>query len=389
VKKPFTIVSSEPSDAPAASAVAKEPAAPGRGLKVFVKGVNWVGDAIMASPALRHLREQMPDANITVMVRPWVAPIYEHNPDITRLMVHDDSESLGKFFGAVKMVRRERFDIGIAFPNSMRSAFLLKLAGIPRRYGYVSNFMRGLLLNQGVEPSARILGGHQVYMYLGLLEELCGMARRAPSQIVAAGDLEREEVDRLLMDLGLDRGQTLIGLAPGSINSNAKRWPAERFAQAADRIAGDLGAAVLLLGSIREQDVLDRVTNQCRVTVHNLAGKVNLGQAIALTQRLAGLISNDSGAMHIAAALRIPTVAIFGPTEWNATYPFSPMARVVRKEGVPCAPCMLRECPINGHPCMTGVTVEMVLNTFYALIEEAGQTGESPQQPWARDPRRP
>jgi len=203
-------------------------------------------------------------------------------------------------------------------------------------------------------------------------------------QRLVCGDLEREEVDRLLLELGLDRGQTLIGIAPGSINSTAKRWPAERFAMVADRLAGEMGAAVLLLGSSGEQEVLEQVQHHCRSRVYNLAGKVNLSQAITLIDCLQGLITNDSGGMHIAAALRVPTVAIFGPTEWNTTYPLSPASRVVRKEGVPCAPCMLRECPIPGHPCMTGVTVEMVLNAFYALLEHHARP--RPQSGWIVQP---
>jgi heptosyltransferase-2 len=387
MKQPISMVTAEGGPKPAPIPTGRPDKPTGEGLKIFIKGLNWVGDAIMATPTLTHLRQQLPRAEITMMVRPWVAPVYEHNPDIDQLWVHDDAASFGEFLEAVRMVRRENFDVGIAFPNSLRSALMLKWGGVRQRYGYLNRFGRGFLLNHPVTVKPEALSGHQVYYYMNLLETLCGIPRKAPDQRFVCGDLEREEVDRLLLELGLDRGQRLVGIAPGSINSTAKRWPAERFAQAADGLVGEMKASVLLLGSAREQDVLDRVESLCRAKVFNLAGKINLGQLAALVDRLDGLVTNDSGGMHVAAALQVPTVAIFGPTEWNTTYPFSPVARVVRKEGVPCAPCMLRECPINGHPCMTGVTVETVLATLHNLMEKSPRRNKS--QPWQHDPRQP
>ena len=341
-----------------------------RPLKIFVRGLNWVGDAIMATPALSWLRTQFPKASITLMVRPWVSAIYEHNPDIDWLWVHDDSASMGEFLKAARMIRRERFDIGIALPNSLRSAALLRLGVFIRRYGYRRGILRGMMLNRPVPLNPAILQVHQVYYYLDILRPLCGVPRVPPPQRAVAGDVEREEVARLLRGLGLDRDQPLFGIAPGSINSEAKRWLPERFAECADRLTREWGAAVLLLGSTREGEVLEEVQKRCRTQVYNLCGEVNLGQLIALMERLNGLVTNDAGGMHVAAALGVPTVAIFGPTEWTCTYPFSKRAKIVRKEGVPCAPCMLRECPIEGHPCMSGVTTDMVLDTLDALTRE-------------------
>lgn len=333
--------------------------------RILVRSLNWVGDAIMATPTISRLRQFYADAHITVMVRPWVAAIYEHNPDVDALLVVDDSGA--GLWKAASRIQQEKFTLGIALPNSLRAALLLKLGGVPVRIGYARGFGRKLLLNRPVVLDPELLKVHQVYYYLGIIAGTCGKPEGAPRLTLNAGELERGEMQRLLGGMGLDRGAPLIGIAPGSINSNAKRWAPERFAALADYLGKTHGAQVLLLGSAKEQDVLERVAALSRPHVHNLAGKVTLGQLIALVERLQALVCNDSGAMHIGAAMGIPTVAVFGPTEWATTYPFSPRAAMVRKEGIDCAPCMLRECPID-HRCMTGVTIEMVAEKLEPLL---------------------
>lgn len=342
---------------------------PNHPFKIFVKGLNWVGDAIIATPTLAQLRRTHPDAEITLMVRPWVAAVYEHNPDINQLWVHDDSASLGAFMKAVEMVRGGKFTIGLALPNSFRSAALLYFGNIPHRIGY-KHGGRGFMLNRAVDIDPDVLTEHQIFYYLGLIQEMCGKPPQPLRLTLNPGELEREEISRLLAQNGLDRGRPLVGIAPGSINSEAKRWPADRFAAVADRIAQEAKSEILLIGSAKESDVLTRVASLCKEPVHNLGGKVSLSQVIALIERLDGIICNDSGAMHLAAALCIPTVAIFGPTEWATTYPFSNVATIVRKEGVKCAPCMLRECPTD-HICMDDVTTEMVFAAFKKVIKQS------------------
>ncbi len=336
--------------------------------RIFIKGLNWVGDAIISTPALARLRAAHPDAVITLMARPWVAAVYEHNPHIDELWVHDDSASAASFAKAVRMVRRGRFDVGIALPNSIRSGLLLWLGGVRWRIGF-GDGARASLLNVRIARDSKLARLHQVYSYLRLVEGLCPPVKEPARQVLVPGELEREEVRLLLRRLGLDRGQELVGLAPGSINSDAKRWPAERFAALADRLARERRCEILLLGGAPEKAVLDRVAAAAATPVHNLGGALGLGGAIALAERLSALICNDSGAMHIGAALGIPTIAIFGPTEWETTYPFSSHAKIVRREGIECAPCMLRDCPID-HRCMTAIEVDEVIATMNDLFTE-------------------
>ena len=336
-------------------------------LKIFVKGVNWVGDAVIATPTLAKLRQTFPDAQITLMVRPWVAPIYEHNPDITNMWVLDEAASLTNFYRAVKMVRGEHFTIGVALPGSIRAGLLLLQGNVKYRFGY-SIRGRWMLLNRAVKLHRDYLEEHQLFYYMHIIEEMCGKPAAREQLVLKPGDLEREEVKRMLALAGLDRGQPLIGIAPGSINSNAKRWPVERYAALADKLAHETHAEVLVLGSMKEADVLDRMEKKCQAKVHNMKGKLSLGQLIALVERLSGLICNDSGAMHIGAALGTPTVAVFGPTESSTTYPFSKASKIVYKP-VECAPCMLRDCPID-HKCMTGVEVDAVFDALKQLVVE-------------------
>ncbi len=343
--------------------------APEQPVRIFVKGLNWVGDAILSTPALTHLRRCFPKAHITLMVRPWVAAVHENSPDIDDLWVFDDGESWGSFYKATQMIRKGCFDIGIALPNSTRSAALLHLGGVRYRIGFNLGG-RQFLLNRGLRRDPSLLEDHQIFYYLRIIEHLCGKAQGRQQLSLTPGELEVEEAGQVLAQRGLDRGRPLIGIAPGSINSTAKRWPAERFAELADQLKEKTEAEVLLLGSEKEKDVLDRVEASAQTVVHNLGGQLGLGQAIAMIARLNGLICNDSGAMHIAAALGIPTVAIFGPTEWQTTYPFSKSAVIVRKEGIDCAPCMRRDCPID-HRCMTRISVQEVFDRFKQTVRQA------------------
>lgn len=334
--------------------------------KVLIRGVNWVGDAIMVTPALRQLRHWFAGSHITLLVRPWVAAVYENNPDIDELWIEDDSASIGAFIAVARKIRNERFDFGIVLTNSFRSAALLAMGQIKHRVGFARGW-RSFLLTRTVKLDDEILNVHQVYYYLHLIEWLRDEKVEAPRLVLETNDRRRAEAEAILSEQGIRPGRMLIGIAPGSINSTAKRWLPDRFAQLADRFQGETGAEVLLLGSEKESAVLEEVEKLCGSTVHNLSGSVDLAQLIAVIERLDLFIGNDSGAMHVAAALGVPCVSIFGPTEFNTTYPFSISAKIVRSN-VDCSPCMMRTCPID-HRCMTRVSVNEVVEMVAELSE--------------------
>lgn len=335
--------------------------------RVLVRGLNWVGDAIIATPALTRLRRAFEGSHITLLVRPWVAAVYEHNPDIDELWIEDDSASMGALVSVARRIRKGNFDFGIALPNSFRSALLMALGGVKHRVGYATA-RRSMLLTKAIPIDPKILDIHQVHYYLGLVDWLSDAPPDPPRLVLAPGEKERTEIAEMLRKREVEESRMLIGLAPGSINSTAKRWLPERFAELADRFRREVKAEVLLLGSGKELEVLQTVENLCKEPVINLGGEMSLSQVIALFERLHAFVGNDSGAMHIAAASGVPTVAIFGPTDWKTTAPFSSKARIVRHP-VDCSPCMLRTCPIQ-HPCMTGVGVNDVARSFAELAGE-------------------
>ena len=335
--------------------------------RVFIKGLNWVGDSIMATPALRKLRRAFDGSHITLMVRPWVAALYEHNPDIDELWVEDDSGSFRSFLAVARKIRKGKFDFGIALPNSFRSAALLMFGQIKHRIGYARG-KRSLLLTRRVKVTHALLTEHEVHYYLNLIDWMTDEKPEAPELVLHAGEKERTYTAALIGEKGLDRRRMLVGIAPGSINSTAKRWLPERFAQLADRFHDEIHADVVLLGSDREKEVLDEVEGLCKTPVWNLGGQLSLAQFIALMERLHAFIGNDSGAMHMAAAFGVPSVVIFGPTDWRTTSPFSSKSKVIRNP-VDCSPCMFRTCPIE-HPCMTGVKVEDIVHAFVELAPD-------------------
>jgi heptosyltransferase II len=342
--------------------------------RVFVRGVNWVGDAVMSTPALTRIRRAFPAAKITLHARPWVAAVYEHNPDIDELWVEDETSSPGAIYALARKIRAEHFDYGFVFPNSFRSAALLFLGGVTERIGNERRRMRpwerafesrAFMLTRAIPLTSELLDRHEVYHYLNMVKWLPGGDEGEPRLVLNPGPEERRYVTGLLDRRGAASDALRVAVAPGSINSNAKRWLPDRFAAVADRLRREHGAEVYLLGSEAEREVLDEVERLCVEPVQNLGGELNLGQVIAFLELAHGFVGNDSGAMHLAAALETPSVAIFGPTRWVNTAPFSPLSVVVR-EPVECAPCMLRDCPID-HRCMTRIDVERVMKTFADL----------------------
>ena len=311
--------------------------------KILVRAANWIGDAVMSLPALRALRGRFPEAEITVLAKPWVAALYEGERSVDRLV-----PITGRWG-----IRREGFDLAVLFPNSFESALQVFLAGARRRVGYARDG-RSLLLTTAV-PVAHV--GHERYYYLELLRR-AGLIESVPevSDIRFDGVEEaRERGQQLFRSRGIDR--PVIGVSPGAAYGTAKRWLPERFAEAAGRIGGAISGSVAIFGSEAERGFCEQIATVCGG--ENLAGATTLREFIDMTAACRLFLCNDSGAMHIAAGMGVPSVTIFGPTDETATGPSSSLARIVR-EPVECAPCKLRECPID-HRCMTRVTVDRVV----------------------------
>lgn len=342
-------------------------------MRVLVRTPNWLGDAVMALPALRVLRAQLPGAQIGLLARGWVADLYRSEPCADQVIEHPagrDPRAWRARLRLARHLRRQRWDWALVFPNSFESALLPWLARIPRRTGY-DRQRRGSLLTQPIAPPAKgEVPPHESFYYLELLRRAGVIARLPPPAPILLSGLEqaRRRGAELFRQLGLD--SAVIGLSPGAQNSRAKQWPADRFVEAGVRLASQLGAAVAVFGSHAERPLGQWVAAELRrhaCHALNLAGETGLKDFLALAAACRLFLSNDSGAMHAASALAVPTVAIFGPTEWFATAPAGPRSLIVR-EPVECSPCMLRDCP-SDHRCMLRISPRRVAEAALDLIE--------------------
>jgi heptosyltransferase-2 len=321
--------------------------------RVVVRAPNWVGDVVLSLPALRDLRRRFPAARLEVLARPWVAELYGAVAGVDAVV---ESRGLAADVEAL----RGRFDLGVLLPNSFASALTLWRAGIPERWGYATD-ARSLLLTRSCRVPARVRGQSQVYYYRAMLEGL-GLAVEGPPDASLACPREwAAQGETLLGDTG-----PWIGVNPGAFYGTAKRWPPERFAAAAALVARRTGASVAIVGAASERPLGEAIASQLAAPSRVLCGETTLAGLVGVLAQLRLLLTNDSGPMHLAAALGTPLVAVFGSTDWVETAPVSERARVVR-EDTECAPCRLRECPID-HRCMTRVGVSRVAAAALELV---------------------
>ncbi len=338
--------------------------------RLLVRAVNWLGDAVLTTPALGAVRAALPQARITVAANPAVAEMLRHHPDVDDVVVYDKRGAHAGPRGMLRMagaLRRGKFDAAILFQNAFDAAWLAFLARIPAREGYARD-ARTLLLTRAVPVTPEVLSLHHAEYYLRLVEELGIPRPAAPGLKLRVTDEERGAVRQRLSDLGIPGGSRIIGINPGATYGSAKRWFPDRFAAVADALSEEWGAAVVLTGSAPEAPLAGEIESAMRRRPVNLAGRTSVRELMALLSLCSFLVTNDSGPMHIAAAFRVPQVAIFGPTDWRTTSPWTPLAKIVRVD-VDCSPCLERECD-RGHECMVGVTADMVVSAARALRAE-------------------
>ena len=353
--------------------------------RLLIRGTNWVGDSILSLPALKRARVEFPQAKITLLVLPWVAGIYEDSTAVDDIWLYDRQGVHRGLSGKLRLIRElreRRFDAALLFQNAFEAAVLTWLAKIPVRAGYDRDG-RGRLLSHKVPVAPHVSKLHQTYYYLDLLEQLLGCARtsqglepKPTSQFVARSmpDItlvvspERKQGARIrLQSQGVDFNRTVVGVNPGAFYGSAKRWLSERYAMVLDRLIDERQASVVIFGSPNEVAIAEAIQSGMRSRPVILSGRTELSELIAMIACCDLFLTNDSGPMHLAAALRVPTLAIFGATDEIATGPMS-SASVVLNKRVECSPCLLRECPID-HRCMKRITVEEVVQQAFRMID--------------------
>lgn len=337
-------------------------------MKIVVRGTNWIGDAVMTIPALRRLRTLFPWAKISLHTRSWAEGIFRDADFIDEILTFDKTSSTtSDIRRESKRLRELGFDLAILLPNSFESALVAKLARIPKRLGYAKEG-RGILLSAAVKIPEWKNTRHEVFYYLELIDTLAasGGTDNPPPITLPVSDERRAMARDILTNAGADLTKPVVALGVGSTNSRAKRWTAENYAALSDRLTSELNANVVLVGGPDEIDISQKVSEMAKIKPIILTGKTNLAEAVAVLSEVDLLVSNDMGLAHIAPAVGTKTLVIFGPTKPETTRPFSDLAKIIR-EDVECAPCMLRDCPID-HRCMTRVTVDKVFQEAKRLL---------------------
>lgn len=335
-------------------------------MKILVRGTNWIGDAVMTIPALRELRRIFPRDHITLHTRSWAEGIFRDADFIDDFLTFDEKGSdFRTLFEQAHRLRKGDYDLGVIFPNSYRSAAIAKLGRVSRRFGFAKEG-RSLLLTDAVKVPRWKKGRHEIFYYLRLVREIenrmlgTGTVTDANSDTrLSVSEARKAEARERLKNAGIRSDQKIVAIGPGSANSRAKRWGAKNFAGLATRLVEDFKAGVVMLGSGEEAEVAARVKNCARVPIFDLTGETNLAEAVAILAAVDIFISNDMGLAHVSAAVGTPTIVIFGPTNPETTRPMGLDVQIARNP-VECAPCMLRDCPID-HRCMTGISTDRIL----------------------------
>ncbi len=319
----------------------------------------------MCEPALSQVRTLFPQAEITLLAKSSIAELLARHPAVNRTLVYDDRgrhAGLSGKWTLAGVLRRHRFDLAILFQNAFEAAVISFLAGIPRRFGYATDG-RSLLLTDPVTVPPRNGQRHQVDYYWGLLKPLGGQGPAPAPRLFVTPD-ESSSIARRLADAGIGASDPVIGVNPGSTYGHAKRWLPDRYAEVVNRLLKDVQAqghariGVAIIGAKGEEQLGQAIAAQIKTRTVVCSGQTTVRELMALVKRCQLFLTNDTGPMHVAAAFNVPLVAVFGPTDWDSTAPYGVDAKLVRQP-VSCAPCLLRECPID-HRCMTGVTVEQV-----------------------------
>lgn len=339
----------------------------------------------MSLPAAREIRRIFPSAMIAFWVPAGLKNLIEATgiPDEVISFDVDSGSTLTRPFRMRGRLASGEFDAAILLQNAFESAFTAWLAGISIRVGYPTD-LRGPLLSLKAPLTREISEKHQVFYYLGITDFIEQYFFGRTSSRLERPDcsipIRPQSLDRaldLLLSYGVDPGSPIFTLCPGSVNSEAKRWPAEHFAQLADLLHDRSKAEIVFLGASSEQDLIDNIQEMMEGSGSvNLAGKADMITSMAVMNISRAVISNDTGSAHLAVAASARVLTVFGPTSAGATAPYGPGAHVIEGTAA-CAPCRHFRCPLPDHPCMRSVSPEMVFEKVQEIISHEGLRGTS------------
>ena len=342
-------------------------------MNLMIRATNWVGDAILALPALRAVRAKFPQARISVVARPYVADIYRDQSIADELIPYDFRATHRGWKGRERLahdLRSRKFDAALLLQNAFDAAWLAWRANIPQRIGYASDG-RSLLLTKAIPvPKSGEIPAHEKFYYLELLRRACWLDTLPDEPLIAlyVSPSARQRANLTLLESGSRPSARRIAVGAGASYGSAKCWPPDRFAQALNSIASHSDSDVILFGTPAEAPVSTAISASLRRPPIDLTGKTTIADLPALLSQCHVFLGNDSGAMHVASAVGLPVVAVFGPTDPQGTAPVTPRATIVQQKPY-CSPCFLRRCPTD-HRCMTAVTPQLVESALLARLPE-------------------
>jgi heptosyltransferase-2 len=333
-------------------------------VKILIVAPNWIGDALLAQPLFARLRQKHPGVSVDALAPPWTAPVLRRMPEIAEVIdapfAHGELKLAARWTLA-RSLRGRAYDQAIVLPNTLKSALIPFFARIPVRTGFVGELRHGLLNRvHRLDEKALPLMAER---YAQLAEEPGDPVQRplpevklrvAPANLAAA-----------LGRLGLTRAKPVVAFCPGAEYGPSKRWPARHFAELAAKLAAQ-GRAVWLFGSGKDREIGEEIVRLSGTAATNLCGKTDLASAIDLLSLAEVAVCNDSGLMHVAAAVGRPVVALYGSSSPEHTPPLARTFRIVRT-GIDCSPCYARECPLGHFKCMNEMMPERVLKDIAAV----------------------
>ena len=332
-------------------------------MKILIRATNWVGDAIMALPALHAVRKRFPEAEIAIVGRPYVADIYREQEICDQLITYDPKGLHSGISGRERLaveLRAQKFDVALLLQNAFDAAWLAWRARIPQRIGYARD-ARSFLLTKAVPlPRHGEIPAHEKFYYLELLRRAGWLDSVQDETFISlrVSEEKRRSADEFLCESGVRQGALRIAIGAGASYGSAKCWPPPRFAEVANQLQSEADADVILFGTAAEASVSTAISAEMRRPPIDLTGKTAIADLPALLSQCHLFIGNDSGAMHVAAAVGLPVIAVFGPTDPEGTAPVTPRCSIVQQKPY-CSPCFLRRCPTD-HRCMTAITANMV-----------------------------
>jgi len=322
----------------------------------------------MTTPAVRAIRKCFPGARISLLAKPWVMPVFENSEHIDRLLIYDDQgrhKGISGKFRLARDLKKYHFDAAILLQNAFEAAFIAFFAGIPIRIGYNTD-VRQLLLTHAVSCTNEIKKHHQTDYYLNIIRGI-GTGGYKRELYLTLNQRDRLRAEKILLEHQLSAGEKLVGINPGATYGPSKQWAYDRYAHLADKIQTITKSRIIIFGGPNDEELGKKISRRMQYRPIDLSGKTNLGEAMALIERCDLFITNDSGLMHVAAALDVPLIAVFGSTNSITTGPLSQHSRVVQAP-LECSPCLRPECP-NGHlNCMDHISVEMVFDVVKEML---------------------